>query len=197
MSADIARKKFEQLKSKIENGTVHSLVRRVGYGRVAEIGEEEGSSHLPTLSGQLNGFDLNFYFSPYPDGGHLLNIEARIICPFKLRLTLEKQETKSNKFKPVYQLPVSEIEVDVKEFDERYFIETIEEEPVRKFLAIQENRKMIDELEDFDSLSFQYKHLKLLYYLEKIDGLDIDQLFKRIKLMTKMGKVLHELEVPK
>lgn len=196
MIAEIARKKIEQLKSKIDNGTVHSLVRRVGYGRVAEVGEEEGSSHLPTLSGRLNGFNLNFYFSPFPEGGYLLNIEARVICPFKLRLTLEEQETKSDKFKPVYQLPVSEIEIDVKEFDDRYFIETIEEGPVRKFLAIPENRKMIDDFEDFDSLSFQYKHLKLLYYIEKMEELDIDWLFKKVKLITEIGKSLNELEVP-
>jgi len=197
MIAEIARKKFEQLKLKTGNGTVHSLVRRVGYGRVAEVGKEEGLSHLPTFSAQLNGFDLNFYFSPFPEGGYLLNIETRVACPFKLRLTLEEQETKSDKFKPAYQLPVSEIEIGIKEFDDKYFIETIEEEPVRKFLAEPENRKMIDDLGNFDSFSFQYKHLKLIYYIKNIEELNIDQLFRDTELITRIGTKLQELEVPK
>jgi len=190
MIAEIAKKKLEEIRNKLDEGKVHSMVRRVGYQKVTIMGGKDGKSHLPSLSGIFGHTDIYVDFTPYPEGGFLFDVEAKALCPFKLVLTFENVETKSGKFRGSSPIPIQEIEIDVKEFDDMYFIETLEEEPVRKFLGVEENRKMIVDLGKFDRFVFQYKYLKTLYYVEKMEDLDVDWAFDKIKILVNIGKAL-------
>jgi len=187
MISEIARQKLELLKEKLDSGTVHSLVKRIGYQKVAVIGEDDGQAPLPTLTGLLKQKEINVDFCPYPEGGYLLDVEIKVDCPFKLVLTIENAEIRSSKFKSAGAIPIQEIEIDVKEFDDRYFIETLEENSVREFLAREENRNLINELGDFDRLSFQYKYLKLIYFIEDLEKLDLDWFSSKIKTLREIG----------
>ncbi|MCE1248847.1 MAG: hypothetical protein LWY06_19590 [Firmicutes bacterium] len=190
MITEIAKQKLEALREKLDSGTVRSLVKRIGYQKVAVMGEDDTQGHLLTLTGMLKNKEINVDFSPYPEGGFLLDTEVKVDCPFKLVLTIENTDIKSARFKSAGAIPVQEIEIDVKEFDDRYFIETLEEKPVREFLAKEENRHLINELGDFDRLSFQYKYLKLIYFIENLENLDVEWLFSKIGHLREIGDQL-------
>jgi hypothetical protein len=187
MIAEIARQKLESLKEKLDSGVVRSLVKRIGYQKIAVLGEDDGQSPFPALTGMLKQREINVDFSQYPEGGSLLDVEIKVDCPFKLVLTIENKEIKSSRFKSAGSIPIQEIEIGVKEFDDKYFIETLEEKPVREFLSLEENRHLINELGDFDRLSFQYKYLKLIYFIEDLEKLDLEWFFTMIKNLREIG----------
>lgn len=195
MSTKIAKELLEKLVEKLEKGAVYEITKRVGFDAYAPVQQEQEISPLPTLKGSLNDVMSNLEFIPYPEGGYLLEIEARTNCPFKLVLTLEDHEIKSLKFKGSSTIPVQEIEIDVKKFDDRFFIETLEEEPVRKFLADEETRKLIFDLGEIDRLAFQYKYMKLVYYIEDIAKLEVNWIFDKIDKLSKICKKLEELNL--
>ena len=193
MIAEIAREKLEKIKEKLDSGVVHSMVRRIGYQKVTVMGGKDGKSYLPTLTGSLGKTDLNIDFTHCPGGGYIIDIEAKVRCPFKLVLTYENVETKSGKFRSSSPIPIQEIEIGVKEFDDTFFIETLEEKPVREFLGSEESRKSISDLGQFDRLVFQYKYLKILYYQEKLEDLDPEWVVDKIKMLSQIGENLAKL----
>jgi hypothetical protein len=182
MSGEIATRKLADLITKLEEGSIHKVSYKHGM-KHSVLGDKGAPSPLPTLKGLHGGVVINLDFSPYPEGGHFVSIEACASCPFKLILSHEGQEVKSMKYKQTHSIPASEIEIGVKDFDDRYFIETLEEEPVRKFLSDGGIRGQIDSLGDFDRLTFQSKHLKLVYYVPDVEKLDSDWLFKMIEIL--------------
>lgn len=193
MIYEATKEKLEQLKDMLSSGAVHSIVKREGYHRITVVGEKENSRLLPTLTGKIGTVDITIDVFPYPEGGFLFNIEAKVQCPFKLTLTHENREIKSLKFKGGSLLPVQEIEIGHQDFDDLYFIETLEEKPVREFLETEENRRLIMDLGDFDRFVFQYKHLKIVYYIESIEKLDLEWAKEKIKILAKLETNLSKL----
>lgn len=193
MIAETAKEKLEKIREKLNSGTVHSMVRRIGYEKVTVMGGKDGRSFLPSLTGMFENIDVNIDFTPCPGGGFLLDIETKAACPFKLVLTFENIEAKSGKFRGSSPIPIQEIEIGVKEFDGTFFIETLEEKPVRQFLGEEENRKLIFDVGQFDRFVFQYKYLKLLFYLEKMEDLDADWVLDKLKILSIISRKLKDL----
>ena len=158
--AETATKKLAELITKLDEGSVHKLTRR-GF-RKSILGDKTGSSPLPTLSGIHNNVEINLDFTPYPEGGYLANIEAKAKCQFKVVFTIEGKEIKSTKFKSSEMIPITEIQVGDKDFDEKYFIETLEQDKVKEFLSNKQVKEDVEKLGNFDRFTFNYKHLKLL-----------------------------------
>ncbi len=180
---------LEELVEKMDKGAVYQITKRVGYQKVKIAGTRE-SAPLPMLRGTYKGVDFDIEFLPYPEGGFLLEITAQVDCPFKLVLTLENHEIKSIKFKGASVIPVTEIEIGIKEFDDRYFIETLEEDYVKRFLRDEEVRKLIDNLDKIDRLAFQYKYVKLVYYVENLADITVDWIFDKI---DKISQIAHKI----
>lgn len=190
MTSEIAIKKLAELITMIDEGSIHKITRRRGSKRVSIMGDKAGTSPLPTLTGNHVEVPLNLDFTPYPEGGHLLNIEVKATCPFKLVLTFEDVEAKSMKFKTATSFPATEITIDDKKFDDMFFVETLEEEAVKEFLSDGETTEAIYKLGQFDRFVFQYKHLKLIYYIEDLEKLDTDWLFEKIDTLIGIVKKL-------
>ena len=193
MIAEVAKEKLERIREKLSSGTVHSMVRRVGYEKVTVMGGKDGKSFLPSLTGMFENIDVNIDFTPCPEGGFLLDIETKVACPFKLVLTFENVEAKSGKFRGSSPIPIQEIEIGIKKFDETFFIETLEEKPVREFLGNEENRKIIFDLGQFDRFVFQYKYLKLLFYIDKMENLDENWVLEKLKILSVISEKLKDL----
>lgn len=190
MISEIATEKLEKLKAKLESGEVHQITRRGGVQMASRMGDKTGSPPMPHLSGVIKGYTLNLDVKPYPDGGFLVDAQISVKCPFKLSITRENADVKSTKFKSAGPVPIQEIEIGVKDFDDRYFIETLEEEQVKKFLSSPDARSLIMDLEDVDALNMQYKCLMVLYYIKDLDEMDTDWLYKKIEILTKIGDQL-------
>lgn len=186
MIDQIATQKMAELINKLDEGTLHKITSRAGF-RKSVMGDKTGASPLPTLKGIHNETELNLDFTPFPEGGHFANIEVKVLCPFKMVLTLENREVKSMKFKTTYGIAVAEIQIGQKEFDEKFFIETLEIDAVKAFLEDETTRNLIVELGDFDQFTFQYKHLKLVYYVEDMEKMDTETLFRQIDILTRIA----------
>lgn len=190
MSTEVATKKLAELIAKLDEGSVHKIKHKGGIQRISVLGDKGLVSPLPTLEGIHNNTRMNLDLCPYPEGGYMANIEVHEECPFKLVLSLENTEVKSLKFKTARSIPVAEITIGDEDFDKRYLIETLEEDVVTKFLSKKEVRDLISKLGDFDRFTFQSKHMRLVYYVEDLEKLDSEWLFKMIEILVELAKKL-------
>ncbi|MFP4497892.1 MAG: hypothetical protein ACLFQV_06725 [Vulcanimicrobiota bacterium] len=188
MPVETAKMKLERILSKLDKGEIRELSRHEDYVPTG-LGEHEDMT-LPTIQSVYRGKKMVIEFVTYHEGGYLFNIQLTIPSPFKLVLSFEDSEIKSRKFGASSPIPVTEIEIGIKEFDDMYFIETLEEEVTRTFLSKTKVRELIESLERFDHLTFDYRYLKLEYYVKDVQEINEDWVFNKIEIMDLLADLL-------
>jgi hypothetical protein len=191
MLTDIVKEKLESLNEKLDSGSINLLTRKPGFPGVSRLGDKQNTAPLPTLSGSVDGIDFSLDFVPFPDGGFLMDIDVHVKSPFRLVMVPENAPSKSLKFKSSgFVGPIQEVNTGIKEIDEKYFMESNDETPVKKYFSGSIIPELINSLGNFDKLTFHDKYVKIIYFIEDLENLDMDWVFKTIKGLTDIAKVI-------